>query len=226
MIVGAASSNIHPVDIAKLSLFDGLSRRADDPQRACRPFDFDRDGTIVGEGGATFVVERYSQAVRRGAKMYAEILGVAAGCDGAGFSNGAGGTGLVRAIHSAMRQSGLRPHELGHLNAHGKSTQRDDLVEARAFHRAFQSDVEGIPVTALKSYFGHFDAGSGAVELAGSLLALEHDTLPMTLNYETPDPRCRLRVVQQEPLRLRKKAALTVNRTAMGQSAAAIIRAV
>jgi 3-oxoacyl-[acyl-carrier-protein] synthase II len=225
MIVGASSSNIHPVDIAKLSLFDGLSR-AEDPQGACRPFDFDRDGTIVGEGGAAFVVERYNHAVRRGAKIYAEIVGIAAGCDGTGFSNGAGGTGLVRAVQSAMRQAGMVPSELGHINAHGKSTQRDDLVEARALHRAFDDDVETIPVTALKSYFGHFDAGSGAVELAGSLLALERGTLPMTLNYETPDPRCRLRVVQREPMRLRQKSALTVNRTAMGQSAAAILRAV
>lgn len=226
MIVGASSSNIHPVDIVKLSLFDGLSRRVDDPHRACRPFDFDRDGTIVGEGGAAFVVERYSHAVSRGAKIYAEILGVAAGCDGGGVSNGAGGTGLVRAIHSALRQANLQPSDLGHINAHGKSTQRDDLVEARAFHRAFNNDVDTIPVTALKSYFGHFDAGSGAVELAGSLLALERGTIPMTLNYETPDPRCRLNVVQREPLRMHKKAALSVNRTAMGQSAAAIIRAV
>jgi 3-oxoacyl-[acyl-carrier-protein] synthase II len=226
MIVGASSSNIDPVDIAKLSLFDGLSRRADEPHRACRPFDYDRDGTIVGEGAAAFVVERYSYAVRRRAKIYAEVLGVGSGCDGAALSEGAGGAGLVRSIRSAMRQAGIRPIDLGHINAHGKSTQRDDLVEARGLHYAFNSDVEKIPVTALKSYFGHFDAGSGAVELAGSLLALERGWLPMTLNYETPDPRCRLRVVQREPLRLRKHAALTVNRTAMGQSAAAVIRAV
>ncbi len=106
MIVGASSSNIHPVDIAKLSLFDGLSRRAEDPQGACRPFDFDRDGTIVGEGGAAFVVERYNHAVRRGAKIYAEVFGVAAGCDGTGFSNGAGGTGLVRAVRSGDAAGG------------------------------------------------------------------------------------------------------------------------
>jgi 3-oxoacyl-[acyl-carrier-protein] synthase II len=226
MIVGASSSNIHPVDIAKLSLFDGLSRRVDAPHRACRPFDFDRDGTIVGEGGAAFVVERYSHAKRRGARIYAEILGVAAGCDGTGYTNGGGGNGLVRAIRSAMRQAGLGPKDLGHINAHGKSTQRDDLVEARGFHRAFNRDAEEIPVTALKSYFGHFDAGSGAVELAGSLLALERGWIPPTLNYETPDPRCRLRVVQREPLQSLQGAALTVNRTAMGQSAAAVIRRV
>lgn len=124
-----------------------------------------------------------------------------------------------------MRRAGISPQDLGHINAHGKSTQRDDLVEARAYHRAFGTDIDQIPVTALKSYFGHFDAGSGAVELAGSVLALKHRLVPATLNYETPDPRCRLNIVHGEPYKLRKPTAIKVNRTAMGQSAAAIIRA-
>lgn len=226
MIVGACSSSIHPVDIARLNLFEALSRRDDDPRRACRPFDFERDGTIVGEGAAAFFVETYEHARRRGADIYAEILAVGAGCDGTGYSNGAGGTGLVRAIQNALRRAGIEPKELGHVNAHGKSTQRDDLVESRAFHRAFGTASERIPVTALKSYFGHFDAGSGAVELAGSVLALRHRTIPPTLNYETPDPRCRLRVIHDGPSAQRTATAISVNRTAMGQSAAAVIRAV
>lgn len=226
MIVGACTSNIHPVDITKLSLFEGLSRREDDPRRACRPFDFDRDGTIVGEGAAAFILEDYKHAVRRGADIYAEVIGIGGGCDGRGYHNGAGGTGLVRAIQSALQRAGIDPKELGHINAHGKSTQRDDLVEARAYHTALGSRAETIPVTALKSYFGHFDAGSGAVELAGSLLALRHGELPATLNYETPDPRCRLNVVHDGPAALPTSTALSVNRTAMGQSAAAILRAV
>lgn len=226
MIVGACSSNIHPVDIAKMSLFEGLSRREDDPSRACRPFDFERDGTIVGEGGASFIVEDYDHAVRRGANIYAEVLGVGAGCDGKGYNNGSGGTGLMRAIQAAIRRADIRPDELGHINAHGKSTQQDDLVEARAYHRALGSAAEKIPVTALKSYFGYFDSGSGAVELAGSLLALRQNQLPVTLNYETPDPRCRLKVVHDDPIVLRSGTAITVNRTAIGQSAAAIIRAI
>lgn len=226
MIVGACGSNIDPVDIARMSLFEGLSRRADDPEHACRPFDFDRDGTIVGEGAATFVVEDYDHAVRRGADIYCEILGTGSGCDGSGFANEAGGTGLVRAITQAMNRAGIGPRELGHINAHGKSTQSDDLVESRAYHRVFGNDTEKIPVTALKSYFGHCDAGSGAVELAGSVLALRHGELPMTLNYEIPDPRCRINVVHDEPLRLRTRAALSVNRTNVGQSAAVVVRAV
>jgi len=225
MIVGACSSNIHPVDIAKLSLFEGLSRRSDDPSRACRPFDYERDGAVVGEGAASFVIERYEHAVRRGATIYAEILGVGAGCDGKGYTNGAGGTGLVRAIEAALLRAGIGPRDIGHINAHGKSTQRDDLVEARAYHRVLGDDADDIPVTAMKSYFGHFDAGSGAVELAGSLLALRHGELPMTLNYEVPDPRCRLNVAH-EPLRLRNGVALSVNRTSIGQSAAAVLRAI
>jgi 3-oxoacyl-[acyl-carrier-protein] synthase II len=224
MIVGACGSDVHPVDIARLWLVENLSRH-DDPARACRPFDIDRDGCIPGEGAAAFTVESYEFARRRGANIYAEVLAAAGGCDGRGFQNGAGGTGLVRAIQSAVSQAGIEPREIGHINAHGKATRRDDLVEARAYHRALGTAAETIPVTGLKSYFGTFDAGAGAVELAGSILALRHGSVPFTLNHERPDPECRLNVVHHEPLDLRNRTALSVNRTEMGQSAAAIIRA-
>jgi 3-oxoacyl-[acyl-carrier-protein] synthase II len=226
MIVGACSSNIHPVDIAKFHSFEGLSRRSDDPKRACRPFDFEREGAVVGEGAASFMVESYDHAVARGAEIYAEILGTGAGCDGLGAANEAAGLGLVRAMESALRQSDVRPDELGHINAQGKSTQPDDIVEARAYHRVLGSYVMNIPVTALKSYVGHFDAGAGAVELAGTLLSLKNGYVPATLNYEIPDPRCGLNVVRGEATRLRNRTAITVNRTAMGQSAAAVLRAI
>ncbi len=224
MIVGACSSRIDPIDIARLNLIDHLSHQ-DDPRRACRPFDRNRDGTIVGEGAAVFVIERFAHAVVRGADIYAEVLGVAGGCDGKGHTNGSGGKGIVRSVQAALRRSGIEPREIGHINAHGKSTKRDDWVEARAYHEALGSVAESVPVTALKSYFGSFDAGSGAVELAGSLLALRHRTIPMTLNYQTPDPLCRLNVVRDEPQRHRGDVALSVNRTPMGQSAAALLRA-
>jgi 3-oxoacyl-[acyl-carrier-protein] synthase II len=226
MIVGACSSNIHPVDIAKFHSFEGLSRRSDDPKRACRPFDFEREGAVVGEGAASFMVESYEHAVARGAEIYAEILGTGAGCDGRGAANEAAGLGLVRAMESALRQSGVRPDELGHINAQGKSTQPDDIVEARAYHRVLGDYVMNIPVTALKSYVGHFDAGAGAVELAGTLLSLKNGYVPATLNYEIPDPRCGLNIVRGEASRLRNRTAVTVNRTAMGQSAAAVLRAI
>jgi 3-oxoacyl-[acyl-carrier-protein] synthase II len=225
MIVGACSSNIHPVDIAKFHSFEGLSRRTDDPSRACRPFDFERDGTVVGEGAASFIVESYEHAVRRGAEIYAEVLGTGAGCDGYGVANESAGVGLVRAMESAITAAGVTPADLGHINAQGKSTQTDDIVESRAYHRVFGDLALRIPVTALKSYIGHFDAGAGAVELAGTLLSLKHGYVPATLNYEFPDPRCRLNVARGEAQRLSSRTAITVNRTAMGQSAAAVLRA-
>ncbi|MCA8998214.1 MAG: beta-ketoacyl-[acyl-carrier-protein] synthase family protein [Planctomycetaceae bacterium] len=224
MIIGACSSNIHPVDIARISLYDTLSTQ-DDPEQAVRPFDRDRDGTIVGEGAAVFVIERYEHAIARGAEIYCEILGVGAGCDGHGYENGSGGRGLVCAMNAAIRRSDISPKEIGHINAHGKSTRRDDWLEARAYHQLFGDVAHRIPVTALKSYFGNFDAGAGAVELAGAILSLRHQTLPATLNYRHPDPLCRLNVAR-EPQRLRSSIAMTVNRTAVGQSAAAILRAV
>ncbi|MEO1983281.1 MAG: beta-ketoacyl-[acyl-carrier-protein] synthase family protein, partial [Fuerstiella sp.] len=110
-------------------------------------------------------------------------------------------------------------------NAQGKSTQPDDIVESRAYRRALGDCVLKVPVTAMKSFVGHFDAGAGAVELAGTLLSLKNGEVPATLNYEIPDPRCRLNVVHGGPERVKNRTALTVNRTAMGQSAAAVLRA-
>lgn len=226
MIVGACGSNVDPVDIARMNLCETLSHREDDPTRACRPFDRNRDGCIVGEGAATFVLEEYEHARARGADIYAEVIGLGAGCDGTGHANGAGGTGLVRAMQKSLQRAQMRPEELSHINAHGKSTQRDDMVEARAYHRAMGTAAERVPVTALKSYFGNFDAGSGAVELAGTVLAIRNRQVPMTLNYETPDPNCRLNVIRDNLLPMHSSAAMSVNRTDIGQSAAVILRAV
>ena len=227
MIVGACSSNIHPIDIARLSLSERLTKRADDPTRACRPFDMNRDGTIVGEGAATFIVEEYEHAVRRGADIYCEVLGVGSGCDGS-FTEDENmqGTGLVRAMNAAMRKAQVRPDEIGHINAHGKSTKQDDCIEAKAYERTFGSYAQKIPLTALKSYFGHFDAGSGAVELAGSILALRNTEVPRTLNYEFPDPLCRLNVIHEQSKLISNSLAMSVSRTSMGQSAAVVVRAI
>lgn len=225
MIVGACGSNISPVDITKLSLYEGLSHRKDDPRRACRPFDLERDGTVVGEGAASFIVERYEHAIARGAEIYAEVIGFGSGCDGAGYNNGSGGRGIARSIAGALKRANITADQIGHINAHGKSTQRDDLVEARAYHKAFGDYIRNIPVVALKSYFGNFDAGSGAVELAGALLSLHQGELPATLNYEYPDPRCQLNVTHDHPIRVPGSTALSVNRTSVGQSAAALLRA-
>jgi len=224
MIVGACGSSIHPVDIAKLSLFETLSRRTDEPARACRPFDKDRDGTVLGEGAGALVLERHELARERGVEPYAEIIGTGAGCDARPDEDESAGEGLVHAIRAALDEAGISAGQLGHINAHGKATPREDLVEARALHLALGDQAERIPLTALKSYFGQCDAGGGAVELVGSLLALRQGYVPATLNYETPDEGCRLNVIHGRPLRLENPVALVVNRTDIGQSAAVIVR--
>ncbi|MCA9068885.1 MAG: beta-ketoacyl-[acyl-carrier-protein] synthase family protein, partial [Planctomycetaceae bacterium] len=224
MIVGGCGSNIQPVDLAKFSLYEELSRYKDDPAGACRPFDRDRDGTVAGEGAAAFVVETLKHAQERGAEIYAEILGLGAGCDGRGPARDVSGSGLVHAIRTALNAAGLSPEELGHINAQSKASPREDVIEAQAYHRALGEAATHIPVTALQSYFGHSDAGSGALQLAGSLLALKHGQIPATLNYQTPDPQCELNVVHGSPMDSSIGTSLSVNRTNLGQSAAVVLR--
>jgi 3-oxoacyl-[acyl-carrier-protein] synthase II len=213
VIVGGCGSLLAPVDLVKLGLFEELS------PTACRPFDRRRDGTVLGEGAAVFVVERTEHARRSGANVYAEVLGVGAGCDGSGRP----GVGLVRAVSAALRQAGLQPGELGHVNAHGKGTRVDDRVEAQALQKILGETT--VPVTALKGGLGHADAGSGAVELAASLFSLRHGVVPATLNHAEADPDCRLHIVR-EPTTARLPTALSVNRTSQSQSAAVVVRAV
>ncbi|QDT16376.1 beta-ketoacyl-[acyl-carrier-protein] synthase family protein [Alienimonas californiensis] len=224
MIAGASSSNTDAFDLAKMRSAGELSAQTNDPEHALRPFDARRDGTVAGEGAAVFVLERYDHAVRRGADIYCELLGAASASGGKRIDQGAG---IVNAMKSALHRGGIeKASGIGHINAHGKSTQWDDLIESRAYHTLLGDDLAGVPVTALKSHFGHTDAGSGAIELAGSVLALRHRQLPMTLGFETPDPLCGIDVVHGGPLSLKGTSAVSVNATKTGQAAAAVLQAV
>jgi 3-oxoacyl-[acyl-carrier-protein] synthase II len=225
MIVGGCGSNVLPVDLAKFCLFEELSPQTSDPETALKPFDLNRDGTIAGEGAAAFVVESLPHAKNRGASIYAEIVGIAAGCDGKGQANRSNGTGLANAVKAALKQARLAPHRIGHINADGKSTTRDDIIECQALQNSLGEWAERIPVTALKSYFGFSEAGSSALELAGSLLALRQGRIPQTLNYQFPDPQCPLNVIHGESMKSAVSTALCINRTGLGQSAAVVLRA-
>jgi 3-oxoacyl-[acyl-carrier-protein] synthase II len=179
---------------------------------------------VAGEGAAAFVVESLPHALRRGTEIYAEILAVASGSDGKGHANRSNGAGLANAVKTVCKQARMTPKEVGHINADGKSTKCDDRVEAKALQLALGEWALRVPVVALKSYFGFSEAGSSALELAGSLLALKHGRIPATLNYEFPDPDCPLNVVHGEPRTSTVSTALCVNRTTMGQSAAVVLR--
>jgi 3-oxoacyl-[acyl-carrier-protein] synthase II len=196
-----------------------LSRRQQAPEQASRPFDRDRDGMVVGEGAGVFVLEEREHARRRGARVYAELVGF-----GAAFDRHRNGAGLARAIRVALAEAGIGPDDIDHINAQGFSTVAEDAWEARGLQEVFADCRPPVPVFAAKSYFGHLGAGSGTAELAASLLALEHGQLPPTLNYEHPDPACPVAVAAGAPRPVVRSHVLKVGFTAMGQCAALVIR--
>ncbi len=174
-----------------------LSRRAD-PEKACRPFDIDRDGCILRAGRRRSSSKDCSRLCpsARGAEIYAEVLAVAGGCDGRGYQNGAGGTGLVRSIDSVLRKSGLLPEQIGHINAHGKSTRCDDLVEARAYSRALGDASESVPVHRPQELLWDFRRGRGARRAGCQRLCLSRMASSLSVaELRNPDPLCRLNVI-------------------------------
>jgi 3-oxoacyl-[acyl-carrier-protein] synthase II len=214
-LAGGADTLVSPLNMARFCLFTPLSRRNDDPAHACRPFDRQRDGQVLGEGAGVLVVEELEHACRRGAAILAEVVGFASAFDGQ-----RSGAGLARVLRSSLAEARLNPGDLDHVNAHGLSTVPDDAWEAAALREAFGP---GEPVFAPKSYFGNLGAGSGAVELAASLLALQHGELPATLNYDEPDPACPVAVsrIVQPAIR---SSVLKISTTELGQCAAMVCR--
>lgn len=215
---GGSSSRIHPTLWVRSSL-SPWSQRNDDPAAACRPFDAGRDGAVNGEGAAVFVLESRAHAEARRAPVLASVTGFASRFEPRQSNQPREGTAIRQAIEAALARAGVAANEVGHVNAHGLSTREDDCREARAI-RAALGDV---PVTAPKSFFGNLGAGSGAVELAASVLALAKREIPHTLNYERPDPNCPLNVVRDRPLSSDARTAVVLNHAATGQSAALVL---
>jgi 3-oxoacyl-[acyl-carrier-protein] synthase II len=220
IITGGCGSNIHPATWTVLEKFQ-LSRRGDNPPAACRPFDTGRDGMVRGEGAAAFLVETRAAAEARGAKPLARVAGFAIGFEPHPSSRPLAGTAIRRAIAGALADAGLSPDRIGHVNAHGKSTTFDDRIEAQAI----RDTLGDAPVTAPKSYFGDLGAGGGAVEMVASVVALQGGQVPVTLNYETPDPECPINVVHGKPLAGREPTALVLSHTWSGQAAAVVLAA-
>ncbi len=223
MISGGADSKIHPLSLIRMSLLNQMSRWQGDPSRACRPFDRSRDGWVAGEGAGILILEERTHAHARGAKIYGEILGFGSGCDAnpeGGLDPDGGGTEV--AMRSALRDAGMKPEEIGHVNAHGAATVVSDLAESRAFGRVFGG--RGVPVTALKGYMGNLVSGCGAVELVASLLGVNRGLIPPTIHCDDPDPACNLDLVRDTPRPTDNPTFLTTNLTRHGQAAALIVR--
>lgn len=223
MISGGGDSKIHPLGIVRLSLYGVLSQHRDDPARACRPFDETRDGWVPGEGAGIVILEGYDHAKARGARIHGEILGCGSGCDAnpaGGLDPDGGGTEV--AIRAALRDAGLQPSDVGHVNAHGCGTPVADLAEARALERVF--GPEGVPVTAIKGYMGNIGSGCGAVELIASMIGVNQGLIFPAINCDRLDPACRIDLVRGAPRPTDNPIFLSTNLTRYGQAAAVIVR--
>jgi 3-oxoacyl-[acyl-carrier-protein] synthase II len=191
MVCGGSEAAITPVGIAGFAAMKALSTRNDEPERASRPFDAQRDGFVLGEAAATVVIEEREFALRRGAPVLAELVGYGATADGYHITQPhPTGDGAVRAMHAALADAGLVPDDIGYVNAHGTSTPPNDKVETLALKRVFGSSVP--LVSSTKSMTGHTLGAAGALESVFSILALQNSVVPPTINLENPDPDCDL----------------------------------
>lgn len=192
-LAGAADSTLNPLALGGFSLLRILSEENDRPQKACRPFDATRQGTVLAEGAAFVVLETWEHAQQRGAKIYAEIIGYGSSLDAYRVTDPEpDGQGAVLSMTRAIKDAGLTPESVDCVNAHGTGTPKNDVVETRAIKRVLGARAGVIPVTANKSMTGHMIATSGAVEAVASALTLHTGKVPPTINFTCPDPECDL----------------------------------
>jgi 3-oxoacyl-[acyl-carrier-protein] synthase II len=210
MITGGAESTINALGFAGFCAARALSTRNDDPQRASRPFDKDRDGFVLSEGAAVMVIEDLSFAIERGAAILAEIVGYGATGDAYHITQPAAeGEGGARAMAMALRKAGMSPQDIDYINAHGTSTPLNDKNETMAIKTVFGDYASKVPVSSTKSMTGHLLGAAGAVEAVACVLAITQGVIPPTINYTTPDPECDLDYVPNVARRVDVKSALS-----------------
>jgi 3-oxoacyl-[acyl-carrier-protein] synthase II len=193
MIAGGTEAAITPMSVGGFAAMRALSTRNDEPERASRPFDAERDGFVVGEGAGVLILESLEYAQRRGAKIIAEIVGYGMSGDAYHITQPAeGGDGGYRVALAAMRDAKITPNDVSYVNAHGTSTPIGDAIETAALKRVFGERAKKVPISSTKSMTGHLLGGAGGLEAGISVLALRDQILPPTVNYESPDPACDL----------------------------------
>jgi len=223
MIAGGAEAAISPIIFAGLDALKVTSTRNEEPEKASRPFDKDRDGFVTSEGGGVVILEELEFALNRGAKIYAEVLGY-------GFNSDAyhitapdpEGKGAANCMRMALNDAGISIDEIDYINAHGTSTPLNDLSETRAIKSVFQGRSNGIPVSANKSMIGHLWGAAGVVEAIFCILTIKQGIIPPTINYETPDPECDLDYVPNVAREAKVRVALS-NSFGFGSTNATLI---
>jgi 3-oxoacyl-[acyl-carrier-protein] synthase II len=210
MIAGGAESAITPLGIAGFANMKALSTRNDEPQKASRPFDAERDGFVMGEGAATIVLEELEHALARGADIYAEVVGY--GMTGDAYhitAPCADADGAIRVITMAMNDARVNPDEVDYINAHGTSTPLNDKVETLAIKEIFGERAYQLKISSIKSMIGHLLGAAGAVEAVATVLTIKNGIIPPTINYEHPDPDCDLDYVPNKAVEYPVKVAIS-----------------
>ena len=224
MLAGGAHSMIHPLGITGLCRLAVLSTANERMEKAMRPFDADRNGFVVGEGGAVVVLESLEHARARGADIWGELTGFACGHDAFNLTDThPEGRGFARSVCEALRQARLNVDDVDYVNAHGTSTRMNDRIETLALKRALGAAAYRIPVSSTKSMMGHATTACGAIELVAVVMAIRRGVIPPTINYETPDPECDLDYVPNAAREHRCRHALNVSLGFGGQCAALVV---
>ncbi len=225
ILAGGVESTITPLAVSGFNAMKALSTRNSEPGKASRPFDKDRDGFVMGEGSGILLLEEMEQARNRGAKIYAEIVGYGLTGDAYHITAPApDGEGAARCMAMALRDAGLRPEEVDYINAHGTSTDYNDLYETIAIKTVFKEHARKVPVSSTKSMTGHLLGGAGGVESIFTILTICQGVIPPTINYETPDPNCDLDYVPNVARKAEVRVALSNSFGFGGTNAVLIFR--
>ena len=227
MLTGGSEACIVPVGIAGFCAMRALSTRNDEPERASRPFDKDRDGFVMGEGAGVIILEEYEHAKKRGAKIYCELAGYGLTADAYHMSAPLpGGEGASRCMGMAMKHAKVNPGDVDYINAHGTSTPVGDICETKAVKHAFGEHAKGLLVSSTKSMTGHLLGAAGAVEMAASVLAMRDGIVPPTINLDNPDPECDLDYVPHRAREKKVKVAISNSFGFGGHNSSVVIKAV
>lgn len=210
MVVGGAESTIAPLCFAGFCAMKALSTRNDEPEKASRPFDNERDGFVVGEGAGILVLEELTHALERGATIYAELIGYGASCDAYHITAPPpDGKGAILCMENALKDAGIKPEEVDYINAHGTSTKLNDTAETKAIKAVFKDHAYKLAVSSTKSMTGHLLGGAGGIESVFTVLSLHTGVIPPTINYEYPDPDCDLDYVPNQARKADIKIAMS-----------------
>jgi 3-oxoacyl-[acyl-carrier-protein] synthase II len=210
MLTGGSEASICPIGIAGFNSMRAMSTRNDDPQKASRPFDAQRDGFVMGEGGSVLVLEELEHAKNRGAKIYAELGGIGLTGDAHHITAPApGGEGAVRSMGLCVKDAGLQPQDIDYINAHGTSTPFNDKFETMAIKTVFGEHAYKLHVSSTKSMVGHLLGAAGGVEAIATIKTITEGIIPPTINYEFPDPECDLNYVPNKAIQKTVNAAIS-----------------